>query len=618
MRMQVDVSNLASGVQNKLTGGAMVLVTAMKAQIEVGMFWGDEGDTLLDITDYASFTVEIKEANDPTLSPLAAQTISIGGGAVNTGLVLSDWQGDLNQHLLFTFPANQLNFSLGGAQKVTYWMAIFGVTTADADPVPIAGCNITVLQLGVPDAGVGPVQAGNLATTGPLNYSSGGNAALSGLTIGKVYNLILGVNDTDLLNGAQDIVASGHFTATATTATMRGTPNASVTMVIQTLVYLTADEVLALLTAGMSWIFGAGAPSGGTGANGNVYVDNSTGNVYQKSAGSWTLEANFQGAHILTGSGAPSGGLGINGDLYINTANGGVYSKAAGSWTLELTITGAAGAAGSQLLFGSGVPGGGTGSNGDVYLDTSGNGNLYKKVTGAWVLQVSIEGPAGVNGATWSQGAGAPSNGSGNNGDFYLRTSNANIYFKAAGVWTSIGSFIGPGGANGTNGTNGMNGSQFTTGTTVPTGGNAGDFYLRVSTGDIWSNIAGTWTQVANLSGAAASAGYQALTVSTGINTNITPGLKLIWTEEVTVGAGSSPYTQTWCLVRAGAQAGAQVWFRFIMPATVWPTVQVYDDTTGGAKLLDFTDGLGRGVPFAAGFYYTGSQWKRLWAGEDE
>lgn len=50
------------------------------------------------------------------------------------------------------------------------------------------------------------------------------------------------------------------------------------------------------------------------------------------------------GSQILYGSGAPSGGTGAVGDTYINTVNGFMYSKTgASTWTYKLTIIGAAG-----------------------------------------------------------------------------------------------------------------------------------------------------------------------------------------------------------------------------------------------------------------------------------
>jgi hypothetical protein len=116
------------------------------------------------------------------------------------------------------------------------------------------------------------------------------------------------------------------------------------------------------------------------------------------------------GGTMLTGSGAPSGGLGSNGDLYLNTANGDYYQKVTGSWgSALLNVIGAAGAAGSATLTGSGAPSGGLGSNGDIYVNTA-NGDYYKKVTGSWGSPLlNIIGPAGADTALHSVQATLPS-----------------------------------------------------------------------------------------------------------------------------------------------------------------------------------------------------------------
>jgi len=60
-------------------------------------------------------------------------------------------------------------------------------------------------------------------------------------------------------------------------------------------------------------------------------------------------DAGAAGSQILYGSGVPAPNLGVVGDTYINTANGDVYTKTAtATWTLKLNITGATGAAGAN------------------------------------------------------------------------------------------------------------------------------------------------------------------------------------------------------------------------------------------------------------------------------
>ena len=68
------------------------------------------------------------------------------------------------------------------------------------------------------------------------------------------------------------------------------------------------------------------------------------------------------GSVWFEGTGPPGAGLGIDGDFYLDDANGDVYQKIGGTWTLVANIKGPAGADGAD---GEGVPAGGTA---DQYL----------------------------------------------------------------------------------------------------------------------------------------------------------------------------------------------------------------------------------------------------------
>lgn len=52
----------------------------------------------------------------------------------------------------------------------------------------------------------------------------------------------------------------------------------------------------------------------------------------------------------------------------------------------------------------------------------------------------------------------------------------------------------------------------WTSGAGAPSGGNANDFYLQTTTNDVWKNIGGVWTIIANLTGS---------TGASGVNTNV-------------------------------------------------------------------------------------------------
>jgi hypothetical protein len=85
------------------------------------------------------------------------------------------------------------------------------------------------------------------------------------------------------------------------------------------------------------WYSGSGAPAGGTGVVGDWYLDTVAGDVYEKTgASAWTLRGNIRGPAGPTGStgstgqaegwysgvGAPAVGLGANGDWYLDTTSG--------------------------------------------------------------------------------------------------------------------------------------------------------------------------------------------------------------------------------------------------------------------------------------------------------
>jgi hypothetical protein len=94
-----------------------------------------------------------------------------------------------------------------------------------------------------------------------------------------------------------------------------------------------------------------------------------------------------------------------------------------------------------------------------------------------------LVGPTGAAGSTWRNGSGAPSNGLGSDGDYYLNTANSDVYVKAAGAYTvacNIKGATGTTGSAGSNGTNGTNGATWYEGSGAPSGGTGvdGDFYL--------------------------------------------------------------------------------------------------------------------------------------------
>ena len=94
---------------------------------------------------------------------------------------------------------------------------------------------------------------------------------------------------------------------------------------------------------------GSGVPASSLGVLSDIYIDETTGNLYKKTGVStWTLTIPSSGSKFYSGSGVPSGGLGNNGDVYLDITVGNLYTKSAGTWSVVMVIKGAAGAAGDK------------------------------------------------------------------------------------------------------------------------------------------------------------------------------------------------------------------------------------------------------------------------------
>ncbi len=119
-----------------------------------------------------------------------------------------------------------------------------------------------------------------------------------------------------------------------------------------------------------------------------------------------------------SGNVAPSNALGLDGDFYLNVSTGNVYLRSAGVYNIIENINGQIGTTGA------------TGATGPT-------------------------GPTGPAGATFRDGAGAPSNGLGANGDYYLNDTNGDVYLRSAGTYSIVANIKGTTGATGATGATG-------------------------------------------------------------------------------------------------------------------------------------------------------------------
>lgn len=108
--------------------------------------------------------------------------------------------------------------------------------------------------------------------------------------------------------------------------------------------------------------------------------------------------------------------------------------------------------AGVLLFVGSVGPTGSTGTAATIAVGTTSNGipGSAASVNNSGTSSAAVFNFTIPAGAVWRSGSGVPSNGTGVDGDYYLRTSNGDVYLRSSGTYSVVANLTGPTGAPGT------------------------------------------------------------------------------------------------------------------------------------------------------------------------
>ena len=454
-----------------------------------------------------------------------------------------------------------------------------------------------------------------------------------------------------------------------------------------------AWSVLASLAGadGATWHTGTTVPVSALGKNGDFYFKSDDASIWSKASGAWTQQIEIEegtdgddgedGATWISGFNAPSNNQGKVGDFYFRFSNGYVYEKvASNAWSFLRDITGpqglrglvgdsvtiqsaianadgdivitfsdgatatipkgtvgrgitaitrdadtntvtitfddgsdnqeftlADGVDGKTWFSGSDAPAVSLGLNGDFYLRTS-NKNVYKNVNGVWGVEADL---SGTDGATWFNGTDAPLIALGINGDFYFRTSNATIWSKALGAWTQLIDITG---------SVGRDGSTWLSGNGAPANalGEIGDWYFRTSNGYVYEKTAATvWTfrrDVTGPQGASITVSSSSTNADGNIVVNFSDG------SSITVPSGTdgddgddgdpasrgSGWFREGVLEAEQSQIGT---FTASLDAT-WTTRA--NALTPGNNITNDIVTFWRGESFSSSWYWNGTTWVRM------
>lgn len=269
-------------------------------------------------------------------------------------------------------------------------------------------------------------------------------------------------------------------------------------------------------------------------------------------------------------------------------------------------IPGADGISNARFYIDNGAPSNGLGSDGDIYIDSD-PANLYYKVSGVWVLQGSIagaDGSNGVDGKTVLNGTGAPSNGTGSNGDFYIDTAASFIYGpKASGTWPSGVSLIGPQGATGATGAQGPQGNAGATGATGASGPNLVSTSTSTNITGILKGNGSTVSQATAGTDYAAASHTHALSdlTQSGATTNQVPQWNGSAWVPATVSGGGGGEANTASNVTGGSgvgvfkqKTGVDLEFKSILAGTGMSVTGGTSDVTVATTITQYTDAMAK------------------------
>ncbi len=197
---------------------------------------------------------------------------------------------------------------------------------------------------------------------------------------------------------------------------------------------------------GNGWLSGKGTPSNANGKVGDLYLDLNTGDVYVKnSSNAWVKESNLKGEKGDTGATGAQGPQGEKGNDGATGPQGPQGEKG------DTGATGATGPQGEKGDTGATGPQGLQGEKGDTGATGATGPQGEKGDTGATGPQgpqgekgdTGATGAPGKDGTAWLTGSEEPTAETGNDGDFYINLTTGELYLKESGEWSNIGNIRG-------------------------------------------------------------------------------------------------------------------------------------------------------------------------------
>jgi hypothetical protein len=234
IRILFDVETTTTQ-EDDITGRSPEMWRNNDVQFELGFQFDGE---FVDASVYTQIKLIVKDninRRGPTLMSKA-----VGVESITPFLTEEEWTAKSKQHCVINFSAAETRLDLGQAPSKQFFLSVIA-TTNTGKRLTLGSAILTLNDDGESEDGVTPPVGSSIIPQGAA-YDGSGNYVLP-VTANRTYSWTKNANDTKLINGTEQLTASGNFQAQGATVTLQGTANAVITATLRYPVFLTLEEL---------------------------------------------------------------------------------------------------------------------------------------------------------------------------------------------------------------------------------------------------------------------------------------------------------------------------------------------------------------------------------------
>jgi hypothetical protein len=235
IRILFDVERTTTQ-EDDITGGSPEMWRNNDVQFEFAFQFDGE---FVDASVYTQIKLLVKDNLNRRGPTLMSKTVGVE--SITPVLSAEEWTAKTKQHCVINFTAAETRLDLQGKPSRQFFLSVIALTNTGAR-LTLGSAILTLNDDGESDDGVSPAIGSSIIPQG-ATYDGAGNYVLSTLTPNVAYRWDKNANDTKLVNGTEQVLASGNFFTQTNQVTLVGTPNALITATLRNSVTLTLEEL---------------------------------------------------------------------------------------------------------------------------------------------------------------------------------------------------------------------------------------------------------------------------------------------------------------------------------------------------------------------------------------